>query len=230
MSSLRGAITSLVLGIATAIVIVALAILPFLNPLWVGFEQGRAQAGAWTGFTAGDLRTVTDAILADLIVGPPDFDVAIDGEAVLDVRERQHMVDVRGVFAAFYVVAAGAALVLAAAFALSRRESQRRTLWRRLSGAGAVTAVMTVVVGVVGVLFFDQAFELFHTLFFPAGSYTFDTGTEKLVQLFPYQFWVETSVAVAAVIVGLSALVWWIGRRRGGHIEDVAPAGQAVTA
>ena len=63
-------------------------------------------------------------------------------------------------------------------------------------------------------MFFDQAFELFHTLFFPAGSYNFDPGTERLVQLFPYQFWVETTIAVGTLVVALSLLLWWFGRRR----------------
>ena len=84
----------------------------------VGFEQDRAQAQAWTGWTTAELRTVTDAILADLVLGPPAFDVALDGAPVLDVRERQHMADVRSVFAGFYLVAAGAGLLLAVAFAV----------------------------------------------------------------------------------------------------------------
>ena len=66
-------------------------------------------------------------------------------------------------------------------------------------------AVVTVVGGVGGVLLFDQAFALFHELFFPPGSWTFDAGSEKLVQLFPQQFWVETTIAVGVVIVGAVA-------------------------
>jgi integral membrane protein (TIGR01906 family) len=214
MTSLRGFLSSLVLGVAAAIVIVAISIIPFLNPVFVGFEQDRAQAQAWTGWTTSELRTVTDAILADLVLGPPAFDVALDGAPVLDGREREHMVDVRNVFATFYLVAAGAALVLAVSFAIWRGPRARAVLWRRLSRAGAWIAVITVVGGAAGVLFFDQAFELFHTLFFPAGSYTFDSGTERLVQLFPYQFWVETTIAVGTLVVALSVVLWWFGRRR----------------
>ena len=44
MQSLGGRVASVVIGIATALVIIAIAILPFLTPQWVGFEQGRAQA------------------------------------------------------------------------------------------------------------------------------------------------------------------------------------------
>ena len=234
MTSLRGFLATLVLGVAAAIVIVAVSIIPFLNPVFVGFEQDRAQAQAWTGWTTAELRTVTDAVLSDLILGPPAFDVALDGTPVLDVRERQHMADVRSVFAAFYVVAAGAALLLAGAFALNRGPRARSVLWGRLSRAGVWIAVITVVGGAVGVLFFDQAFELFHTLFFPAGSYNFDPGTERLVQLFPYQFWVETTIAVGTLVVALSLLLWWFGRRRaaanGAEVEDGIDAATVVGA
>jgi integral membrane protein (TIGR01906 family) len=225
MTSLRGTLATLVLGVAAAIVLVAVSIVPFLNPVFVGFEQDRAQAQAWTGWSTAELRTVTDAVLSDLILGPPAFDVALDGTPVLDVRERQHMSDVRSVFAAFYVVAAGAAVLLVVAFAIARGRQARSLLWGRLSHSGAWIAVITVVGGVIGVLFFDQAFELFHTIFFPAGSYNFDPGTERLVQLFPYQFWVETTIAVGTLVVALSLLLWWFGRRRA-----AANAAEAVDA
>ena len=223
MTSLRGILATLVLGVAAAIVIVAVSIIPFLNPVFVGFEQDRAQAQAWTGWTTAELRTVTDAVLSDLILGPPAFDVALDGTPVLDVRERQHMADVRSVFAGFFLVAIAAGLLITGTFAFSRGSRARSLLWARLSRAGAWIALITVVGGVAGVLFFDQAFELFHTLFFPAGSYNFDPGTERLVQLFPYQFWVETTIAVGTLVVALSLLLWWFGRRRAVANADEAP-------
>ena len=79
MKDLGGRAASVLIGIATAVVIVAVAIVPFLTPAWVGFEQDRAQATAWTGYTTAELRAATDAILADLVVGPPDFDVTVGG-------------------------------------------------------------------------------------------------------------------------------------------------------
>ena len=54
---------------------------------------------------------------------------------------------------------------------------------------------------------FDTPVRVFHELFFPAGSYTFDPLTERLVQLFPFQFWQETAIVVGIVIVAISALV-----------------------
>ena len=201
------------IGIATAFAIVAVTIPLFLNPVWVSFEQGRAQAAAWTGFAPADLRAATDAILADLVVGPPDFDVAVDGTAVLNERERGHMRDVRGVFIGFFAVA----LVLTAgaiAIAARRDTAGRRASWAAVRGGAVGLVVVLVVAGAVALVAFDALFETFHRLFFPGGSYTFDPSTDRLVQLFPFRFWQETAIAVGIVSVIVAAVVAGVASRR----------------
>ena len=221
MATLRGSLAALVTGVATALVVVALAILPFLNPLWVGFEQGRAEAGAWTGFGPGDLAYVTNAILADLVIGPPDFAVELDGQPVLVEREREHMRDVRGVFATFALTAVGGSMLLVAAFLASGwfGVRSRAGFWRRLATSGRAVVVVTVVGGLAGMIFFDLAFELFHRLFFPAGTYLFDPRTDRLVQLFPEQFWVETTIGVGIVVIVLSIVLSVLARRRAARMD-----------
>jgi integral membrane protein (TIGR01906 family) len=225
MERIRGILATVVVGVATALVIAALATLPFVNPVWVGFEQDRADAAAWTGYSPADLRSATDAILSDLVLGPPTFDVTVDGAPVLTERERAHMRDVRNVFAAFYLAAIGGAVVLAIAFVLEREPDARRRLWHRLGLTGRVVAVATVALGIMSVLFFDTAFELFHELFFPAGSYLFNPLTDRLVQLFPEQFWVETTIGVGVLIVVLSLGLVWLSNWRAASIEGSAAPG-----
>ena len=206
MDSIRGQAASALIGLATAFVIVAVVLPLFLNPVWVAFEQGRAQALAWTGFTEPELRAATDAILADLVLGPPDFDVAVAGTPVLDERERGHMRDVRGVFIGFFgvaVVLAAAALIVAA----RRRGAARARAWRAVRGGAVALIAALAVGGVVSVVAFDALFEVFHEIFFAGGSYTFDPATERLVQLFPFQFWQETAIVVGVVSVVLASVV-----------------------
>ena len=201
------------IAIATAIGIVALTIPLFLNPIWVGFEQGRAQATAWTGFSEADLRTATDSILSDLVFGPPDFDVEVAGTPVLEERERAHMRDVRGVFMGFFV---GAAVLVAVGIVMAarRRADQRPATWRAVR-AGALGLVATLLVaGVVALVAFEALFEVFHRLLFAGESYTFDPRTERLVQLFPFQFWQETAIAVGTVAIALALIVAAIAQRR----------------
>lgn len=212
MNALGGRASSLVIGLAAAIVIVTVAVLPFLTPQWVAFEQGRANATAWTGYSTEELKTATDAILSDLVFGPEDFDVEVRGEPVLDERERGHMRDVRSVFIGLWVLAAASVVVLLAA---TRRRDQAAG-WRAVRGGAIGLAGAIVVIGVVAVVAFDALFELFHRIVFPAGSYTFDPGTERLVQLFPFRFWEESALVVGIVIVIISLVTAAVAGRRAG--------------
>lgn len=229
METLRRRTGSVLLGVATAVAIVALVIPLFLNPVWVAFEQGRAQAAAWTGFDEPQLRTATDAILADLVFGPPDFDVEAAGQPVLNEREQSHMRDVRGVFIGFFGVALGLTVAAVAIAAVRRRDPDGAVAsWRAVRNGAVGLIAGLVVVGAGALVAFDALFEIFHQLFFAGGSYTFDPGTERLVQLFPFQFWQETSVAVGIVAAVFAALVAVIAHRRAGalraSVDTTAPA------
>jgi integral membrane protein (TIGR01906 family) len=205
-------IAAVAAAVATPFVIVAAAVLLFLNPIWVGFEQDRSDVAGLTGYTPPQVRQVTGSILSDLVFGPPAFGVAIDGQPVLDQRSRAHMADVRSVFTGLGAVALVAALVLAAIGVAGRG---RRWFWQAAEVGASVLAGGVVVVGLAFTVFFDQAFELFHRVFFPPGTYTFNPLTEKLVQLFPDQFWSETSLALAVAVLVLSLGVRSGARRLG---------------
>lgn len=227
MATLRTRLTNVWIAVATAVGLVAVTLPLFLNPIWVGFEQGRAQAAAWTGYPPVDLRAATDAILGDLVVGPPDFDVEIGGSPVLNERERGHMRDVRTVFAGFFAATVALGMI-ANVVALRRRGEHRQDTWRAVR-IGAVGLIVVVVVGgVVAIVAFDTLFEVFHRLLFSGGSYSFDPRTERLVQLFPFQFWQETAIAVGAIAAGLAAIVAIIATGRLGS-DDVAVGATRTT-
>ena len=213
MRTLGSRVADVWIAVATALAIVALTLPLFLNPLWVSFEQGRAEAAAWTGFTDLELRTATDAILADLVVGPPAFDVELDGVPVLAERERSHMRDVRGVFIGFFALVL-VAVVVAVVLVARRRGEARAASWRAVRGGALGLIAVLVVGGVTSFVAFDALFETFHRLFFAGGSYTFDPATDRLVQLFPFRFWQETAIAVGAVCIALAIAVAGIATRR----------------
>ena len=207
--SWRGPVATVLIGVATAVVIVCIAILPFLSSPWLAFEQGRAESAAWTGFSEADVGRVTNAIVADMLIGPGFFDQEVAGEAVLNERERGHMRDVQSVFRGLWILGGASLIVLGVAALVDRTR-----FWHGVRRGAAVLAVGVVVVGVVALVAFDALFETFHRLFFAGGSYTFDPSTERLVQLFPFQFWQETAMAAGALIVALSAALWWIAGNR----------------
>ena len=223
--SLAERIAPLLVTVATPCVIVGFAALLFINPIWVGFDQDRSDVPGLTGYTPEQVRQVTGSILSDLIFGPTSFDITANGKPVLDASERSHMADVRKVLMSLGFVALVAAFLLVVAGAASRG---RRWFWRAAATGAQVLTFGVVVVGVAFALFFDQAFLLFHQIFFAPGTYMFDPRTEKLVQLFPDQFWSETSVALAGAVLALSVLSWKAAERLG-RDRGTAPAAAATT-
>ncbi|HSW41937.1 MAG TPA: DUF1461 domain-containing protein [Patescibacteria group bacterium] len=212
---------------ATALVITGASILLFFNPVWISSAQGRASAAAATGWTAGQVDAVTLDIVLEVWFGPGAFDQEVAGEPVLDERERSHMVDVRRVVLSFFAVVVAGAAVLLVAGASSRGS---RWFWRAVEFGAAGLAVGALVIGGAFLAFFDIAFTLFHQLFFAAGTWTFDPATDRLVQLFPYEFWTETSVAIAGVGLVLTACVWVLARRLAGRRGGPAVPTGAVAA
>jgi integral membrane protein (TIGR01906 family) len=210
-STVARSLGSALIAAATAVTLIAIAVLAFLNPVWVGFEQVRTQADVFTGYPVADVHRVTDAVLAELIFGPATFLQQVTGISVFDPREREHLADVRRVLIGFAALAA-ASVVLLAVVAVRARDRGR--VWRAVRGGAAVLAGAVVVVGALFAVFFDTMFDLFHRLLFAGGSYSFNPEQERLVQLFPEDFWAETSVALAVVILVLSLGVAWVARGR----------------
>jgi integral membrane protein (TIGR01906 family) len=219
-----------VLAAATALVILGGSIVPFLSPAFVRFEQARAGAGmidrslGYEVFVRSDSpagRTATNAILGDLLFGG-EFDVAIGDAPVLNDREQAHMRDVRGVFQGFFAAVIVSIAVIGWSFRRARTEEARAAAWRAVRSGARGLAVGLVVVGTFAVLAFDAAFEVFHRLFFSAGTYTFDPRTDRLVQLFPEQFWSETAIAVGALAILVSVSTAWRAGRRAGAGQRAA--------
>lgn len=200
------------IAVATIVATLGVAVAVFFNPVWVAFEQGRADAAAWTGYGPTDLRTATDAILGDLYVGGGDFAVTVAGAPVLDARERAHMRDVRAVFIDFGIAVVASLVLLAAGWYVQRADPVQ--WWRGVRIGATVLLVAVVVLGAAALVAFDALFEVFHRIFFAGGSYSFDPRTERLVQLFPDRFWFETSTALALVLLAFGAGLRFLAGRR----------------
>jgi integral membrane protein (TIGR01906 family) len=199
------------IGISTALVIAGASVLAFLNPIWVGFEQERTGADRLTGYTLDDVHRVTNAVLGELIVGPATFLQQVGATNVFDPKEREHLADVHNVMLLFYglVIVALVVLVIAAF-----RMRDLALLWRAVGYGSGVLAIAVLIIGPLFALFFDTAFDIFHRLFFASGSYTFDPLTERLVQLFPDQFWSETSIALGVVLLVISGATAFFALQR----------------
>ena len=202
---------------ATVIVVIGLTVALFFNPLWIGFEQERTGVPAITGYTSDQVQGVTGSILADLYFGPPEFAVAVNGQPVLDSAERSHMVDVRGVLVPVTILFGVALAVLVALVAAYRRSAWA---WRAIARGSSALVLVGIVVSVAVLFFFDAAFRLFHLLVFPQGNFSFDPRTQRLTQLFPDQFWTETSIAIAVVGVTIAVAAGLVARRQAARLPS----------
>ena len=200
-------------AIATALVILGGSIVPFTTPAYVRFEQDRAGV-AIQDYTAADLDAVDSALLGDLVLWRGDFDVTVLRFPVLSEADRAHMRDVRGVFTGLWLLVLAAVAFLVWAFWRSRGDDRARaSVWHAVGRGARGLAIGVVVLGVLAFVAFDAMFELFHRLFF-SGNYTFDPATDHLVQLFPAQFWFETTMFLGVVLVIVSITVAWVASRR----------------
>lgn len=229
-----GFVWSFVIAIATAIAIVALAVAVFTNPIWLVSAQDRAQATAQSGYTIQELGQLDREILGDMFLGSGTFQAQLRGETVFNERERAHLQDVRAVMFGF---GAAAIVSLVLLFVSHRLRPNRAAFWAGVrAGAGALGGAV-LGAGIFVVAAFPVAFELFHRLLFPGGTYTFDPSTERLVQVFPQGLWSETALAAGFVIIVLSSIVYQSAGRRSraaaaatsappsGGVETAAAAG-----
>ena len=197
---------------ATIVVIVVLALMPLLTPLFIHPALDAAGSAGLLGLYSASTRDVSDRTVVDLLSFSGSFTFeGPSGAPFFDPSERAHLGDARALL--WVALVAGALSAVAVALALVRhRDPERRAIWRAVSRGGAVAATGAVVVGVIGALAFESLFTLFHEVAFPGGNWAFDPTTQRLVQLYPLGFWQVAAAALGSLVVVIGALVWWLAR------------------
>jgi hypothetical protein len=196
---------------ATAIVILAVALLLLMTPFWMHFAISAADS---TQFGIHPLPfTLSDITVAELFFGPGTF-------SAFGADEAAHMRDVRVVLLLFLGLAAVSAVVLGVSI---RRTSRDPGTWRSIARGGLALAVALVVLGSVAAFAFEATFELFHRIFFPGGNWAFP-ATSLLIRLYPYGFWELSSAALGLLGIGGGLIVWLLARRKARALESAARA------
>ena len=120
--------------------------------------------------------------------------------------ERSHMADVRRVFDGAKILTPAGLFVMAIRLQRARTHSAEAML--RLVRDGAIAAGVTVTaVGIVAALAFDQAFLLFHEVFFPQGNFLFDPATSNLLRLYPDWYWQGITIRIGLSFIALASVV-----------------------
>ncbi|MGZ6259427.1 MAG: lipoprotein intramolecular transacylase Lit [Candidatus Limnocylindrales bacterium] len=236
-TTLARRVESVVVGLATALTILGAVVLLLISPLYL--QPALESAGSADYLTAGGVpvdaagaQALSDRTVRELFAGPGSF-AWTAAEAVCptdpsgcgaldasrpfyDPAEASHLRDARTVLYGFLLVVGLSVVGLVIGLVRARRE---RWFGRSVSRGAAGLAVVLGVIGVFSAVAFDQAFTLFHEVFFPGGNWSFDPLTQHLVQLYPIPFWELTSTVLVGLAVVGGALVWWLARREARGLE-----------
>lgn len=150
--------------------------------------------------------------------GPDYLRTMRSGWQVYNEREIKHLVDVKAVMnGAFAVHGVALVLLLIAFWWLWRRPEFRRSAWSAVARGCAVLLVSLVAIGAVAYFGFDVFFVFFHRVFFSGDSWLF-AYTDTLIQLYPLEFWIDATWALALLAIGeavvLGAVALAMERRR----------------
>jgi hypothetical protein len=190
-------------------VLLAVALMLLMLPLWVHTAID-ASGGTVPGGTAPDAHRVSDETVRQLVFGGDFAITAPDGSAMYTADEAGHLADVRVVLYLFLALALLSAIALFVGLRRAPRDAQASKAIAR----GALTLVVLVIgLGVVGLVAFGVAFEIFHRLLFPGGNWAFPPGS-NLIALYPIGFWQLSTLAMGGLVLIGCAWVWVVARSR----------------
>ena len=207
----------------------AMAGLVLLALAWSGAgayeDMARANAGAGATFIDHTTGRNADVGIGELVAEHRGWSEYVTGGTAdppasgrfYTADEVSHMRDVRGVFDGVKILIPAGLFVMAIRLQRARARGAE-TMLRLVRDGSAAAAIALAGVGVLAALAFDQAFLLFHRVFFPQGNFLFDPATSNLVRLYPDWYWqgitlrIGLSFIAACAVVAILAAV---GLRRG---------------
>jgi|UniRef100_UPI00404B2F91 integral membrane protein (TIGR01906 family) len=192
----------------TLLALLALTLGLFLLPPVVHLLLDLANASESLNVAAPVAHSLSDALVRDLLVGGA-FDVPLSGEPLLSASERSHLVDVGVLFRILMIAGAASMAVLTTLFI-----RKRRWFYQALHDGALLLGTGAALVGGAFALAFDATFTFAHELLFPAGNWTFNPATDRLVQLYPMSFWLLAAISFCVVLVGAAALGLSLARGR----------------
>lgn len=196
--------------------VVALPLLIVLTNVRIAASEPRIQI---LGFAAYDVSGTTGVARVELDDAARDLSkyfrddrqalgtrVHIDGEevALFNPREVGHMRDVKAlmqtVFRLQEVAFVYVALYVCLAVLWSRERSLRR--FARVSlVAGLVTCALFGLAAAAMLVGFEELFVQFHLLSFSNDLWQLDPRTDRLIQMFPLEFWFQVSLVIGVISI-----------------------------
>ena len=198
MKPLRRLLRRSLLALAAAALTIGATTAIFLTPPVVHLLLSVSDAHTVLGVEARAAEALSDALVGDLLTDGA-FDAPLGDAPLLSAGERSHLVDVGNLLRAVLVAGFGGLVVLALARA-------RRRTWLRVAIRDGAALIVggALLAAAAFTLAFDATFSFFHGLFFAAGTWTFNPATDRLVQLYPQEFWTLAALLFCLALALLS--------------------------
>ena len=181
-----------------------------------GFDQYNAEAR--TGLPRAELDRGAAELRAyfrsnDELVDITVTNTAGAAEPFLSEREILHLRDVKQLFDRSYDAGWGSlgaivAIILGTVAWRGRAAGRALAAAGRLAGAAVLGVI--VVLGIIAVSGFDEAFRQFHLVFFTNDLWQL-SSRDRLIQMFPQDFFFESALLIGAAIVGTAVVVGLMG-------------------
>lgn len=199
------------IAITFPFVVLLVAARLIMTPLFLQIEYTRPGFPAdYYGFTVQDRLTYAPYALQYLLNGENISYLGnlrlSDGGEMYNVRELQHMRDVKVVTQAVFLLSTGVGILAIVAILILRNLDAKAIRQGFFSGSILTLGLIATVV-IVAILSWDTFFTTFHNLFFQGGTWQF-AYSDTLIRLFPEQFWFDAALIIGgfAVVVSLIAL------------------------
>ena len=202
MNSFRRLLRRLLLALAAAALAIAATTAVFLTPPVVHLLLSVSDAHTVLGVEPQVAEALSDALVGDLLTDGA-FDTPLGDAPLLSAGERSHLVDVGALLRAVLLAGLGGLVILTLA-------RVRRRTWLRVAIRDGAALIVggALLAAAAFTLAFDATFSFFHGLFFAAGTWTFNPATDRLVQLYPQDFWVLAALLFCLTLALLSFIAY----------------------
>ncbi len=207
-------------GIALAVFLLGIAIVPLTIPAFTRLAAGRFALAQEAGLPMSRMLDVAEQVRLFVVhADAPDLPATVDGRPGFDESAASHLVDVRNVLVAARIATGVLALGLAIGLGLEVARKRTDRIADALMAGAICSVVLVVLCAVAAFSDFEAFFSAFHGLFFSAGTWTFPYDS-LLIQTFPEPFWVTAGAVWGGLVLagaGVLAAGSWALRRGGRH-------------
>lgn len=123
----------------------------------------------------------------------------------------QHFKEVKQIFVSFYwILLITGILLVPAVFYKKKRDDSLRFL----RNSAALMLIIPTIVGIAFAVNFDQAFVVFHKIFFNNDYWIFSPETDPVITILPDTFFMHCAIGIIGVMIFSSLVLYLIYRRK----------------